>query len=270
MSNFNSFQMKKIYSIIAALAITAGASAQYNLQISYDATTSGNGAPLVGAAKVYMHSGGNDTPGPLDGSTWNYVVGNWGNDDGIGEMQPTGTADEWTITIDPVSYYSQASNGPVVGSTVERIGMVFRNADGTLGGKDANDQDIFVDLSNPAAAAVFNTDGTPFSGVTATLLSSVNNISKNKLGVTNAPNPLAKNTVFTYSVPATANVSLNIFDATGRVVKNLFNELQAAGIHQYNYIGDDNNGNALANGVYYYTVSVGAQQASGKLIISRN
>ncbi|NRD21802.1 T9SS type A sorting domain-containing protein [Winogradskyella litoriviva] len=73
--------------------------------------------------KVYMHSGVGDDTNAFGIS----VVGNWGQDDGVGEMTNQGGG-IYSITITPTTYYSlteaQAAN-------VIQMGMVFRNANGT-------------------------------------------------------------------------------------------------------------------------------------------
>jgi len=95
---------------------------------------------LVGAEKVYMHSGI-----VVDGATstsWTSVVGNWGEDDGVGEMTKVEGEDNlWQITFSPRDYYSIPQ-----GTQVYRLGMVFRNADGTAEGKAEGGQDIFVEV----------------------------------------------------------------------------------------------------------------------------
>jgi hypothetical protein len=65
----------------------------------------------------------------------------------------------WVITIHPANYYGYSQ-----GTAVTAISMVFRNADGTLTGKDDNDNDIFLNINqNPPYSA--------FSGVTAQVIS---------------------------------------------------------------------------------------------------
>lgn len=124
-----------------------------SLVIVYDATQGVTG--LVGSAKVYMHSGVQFIPfGP-----WQNVIGNWGVDDGIGEMTEI-APDLWRIVINPQTYY-----GLNPGATYEGLLMVFRNADGTATGKDNNDGDIFVDLSGNISSS--------FSGVVPTMNYSV-------------------------------------------------------------------------------------------------
>jgi len=78
---------------------------------------------LSNPSKVYLHSGvGNET------SAWaTSVVGNWGQDDGVGEMTNIGGG-IWSITFTPQTYYGLSAQQA---GEVTRIGMVFRSADGT-------------------------------------------------------------------------------------------------------------------------------------------
>ena len=78
---------------------------------------------LSSPSKVYLHSGvGNET------SPWGTsVVGNWGQDDGVGEMTNNGGG-IWSITFIPQTYFGLSAQQA---SEVTRIGMVFRSADGT-------------------------------------------------------------------------------------------------------------------------------------------
>jgi PKD repeat protein len=113
-----------------------------SLEIIYDATQGQTG--LVGASKVYMHSGAEMVP--FGG--WQYPVGNWGQDDGVGKMQSIGT-DLWRIRILPHAYYGYPSS-----ATPNGLFMVFRNADGSATGKDNSGNDIWVDMAqNPPTSA---------------------------------------------------------------------------------------------------------------------
>ena len=105
-----------------------------SLTIIYDATQGVTG--LVGAAKVYFHSG----PEFHAFSGWQlgYTVGNFNLDDGIGQMKSLGN-NRWSITIHPQTYY----NYPV-DSSLNGIFMVFRNFDGSQTGKDWANNNIFV------------------------------------------------------------------------------------------------------------------------------
>ncbi len=104
-----------------------------SLVIQYDASQ--GQSQLVGAAKVYMHSGAELHN--LGG--WQYVTGNWGIDDNLGRMKNIGT-DLWQITIHPQTYFGYPAD-----SSLNGIFMTFRNEDGTLTGKDNAGNDIWMD-----------------------------------------------------------------------------------------------------------------------------
>ena len=88
--------------------------------------------------KVYMHSGIGD-----DSNAWGFnVVGNWGQDDGVGEMTNNGDG-TWSITIVPEIYYSLNTTQA---STATKMGMVFRNTDGSQEFKDSGCSDFFFDI----------------------------------------------------------------------------------------------------------------------------
>jgi 1,4-alpha-glucan branching enzyme len=106
------------------------------ITIVYDATQGTSG--LAGATSVYMHAGAILTS--TTGTNWELVQGNWGQDDGIGKMTSLGN-NKWEIKITPRTYFK-----PTAGQTIYRIGMVFRNANGSREGKSSQNGDIFVDL----------------------------------------------------------------------------------------------------------------------------
>ncbi|MDA9774104.1 alpha-amylase family glycosyl hydrolase [Saprospiraceae bacterium] len=90
----------------------------------------GNGE-LVGQEKVYMHSGIDlsETETPWI-SGWDNTVGNWGQDDGVGEMNAVdGQSDQWEISFVPETYYGLTND-----DIVRWICAVFRSADGSIKG----------------------------------------------------------------------------------------------------------------------------------------
>ena len=150
--------MKKLVLIFSTFVVSISTLAQVTIEprcfsdtdeivITYDATKGASG--LVGASKVYMHSGViTDSP---TGTSWQYVIGNWAQDDGIGEMSKVeGQSNLWEITLTPRAYYNvpEATN-------IYRLAMVFRNADGSKEGKSDAGGDIFIDLAtNPVSLQV--------------------------------------------------------------------------------------------------------------------
>jgi PKD repeat protein len=117
-----------------------------SLVIVYDATQ-GN-AGLLGATKVYFHSGPQTSPG--GGWDGPHTVGNWGLDDGVGEMTYLGNS-KWTITIDPRTYYGLPADTPIYG-----IWMVFRNANGSVKGATTAGGNILLDLTTTTPSSTFS------------------------------------------------------------------------------------------------------------------
>ncbi len=73
--------------------------------------------------KIYAHLGVGDDSDEYGTS----VVGNWGQDDGVGQMTSNGDG-TWSITFTPNTYFGLT---PAEEASVTKMGMVFRNADGS-------------------------------------------------------------------------------------------------------------------------------------------
>ncbi len=148
-----------------AVSVTpASFDADTEVRIEFDANQADPAGTvgLIGASKVYMHSGVvlNDTDSP-GGGDWRNVVGNWGQDDGVGQMTPVeGEANTWEITLTPRQYYSMAE-----GDELFYLSMVFRNENGQAEGKGPGGSDIFIraqedsPLAPTGMGAAFNPQG---------------------------------------------------------------------------------------------------------------
>jgi glycosidase len=118
---------------------------------------------LSNPSKVYMHSGIGD-----DNDPWGFnVVGNWGQDDGVGEMTNNGNG-IWSITLTPETYYSLT---PIQAQNALKMGMVFRNETGTQELKDNGCSDFFFNVGS------FQVNLTSPAQNSTTILSSGNNLS---------------------------------------------------------------------------------------------
>lgn len=90
--------------------------------------------------KVYLHAGIGD-----DSNPWGFaVVGNWGLDDGVGEMTSNGDG-TWSITFVPETYFGLT---PTQASEATKMGMVFRNEDGSQEFKDNGCVDFIFDVGS--------------------------------------------------------------------------------------------------------------------------
>ncbi len=96
-------------------------SASETITISFDAS----GTSLEGESKVYLHSGVSLTESAPQ--NFDKVVGNWGQDDNLGEMTSTGS-NTWEITFTSINdYYSlNFAQDDVFG-----LNFLFRSADGS-------------------------------------------------------------------------------------------------------------------------------------------
>lgn len=68
----------------------------------------------------------------------------------------------------------------------------------------------------------------------------------------NYPNPFNSNTWINYSLPGQSNVTVNIYNIRGELVRTLINGQQAAGSHSIEWNGFSDDGNSTAPGIYFY------------------
>ncbi len=113
--------------------------ANQRLKMVYDASKGTSG--LEGEDQVYIHIGA-----VTEGSTstaWSIVPFEWGTDDPAAKMtRIAGEADVWEFELTPNAFFENPND-----ETIYRLGMVFRNADGTKEGKTESNGDFFVDLA---------------------------------------------------------------------------------------------------------------------------
>jgi hypothetical protein len=83
----------------------------------------------------------------------------------------------------------------------------------------------------------------------------------------NFPNPFNPSTTIEYSMPHADNVSIEIFDITGKLIKTLISERQDAGEHFTLWDGSDSAGSRVSSGTYFYLLKYGNSQAARKMIL---
>ncbi|MDC0376646.1 alpha-amylase family glycosyl hydrolase [Schleiferiaceae bacterium] len=105
--------------------------------IIYDATE-GNGA-LTGVVPVYAHAGliTNQSTSPTD---WKHVQGNWGTADASVLMTNLGN------NLHKIEYHMPSFYGFGSSVVVQQMAFVFRNASGSIVGRDPNGSDINYDV----------------------------------------------------------------------------------------------------------------------------
>ncbi len=105
--------------------------------VSFDASSTA----LAGATKVYMHAGVSTSQ--TSPTSFNYTKGNWGQDDGVGQMTNIG-GNNWQITLNSGlrNYFVVPSDKDIFG-----LNFLFRNANGTQ--KEDNSGANFYNAVNP-------------------------------------------------------------------------------------------------------------------------
>jgi len=80
------------------------------------------------------------------------------------------------------------------------------------------------------------------------------------------PNPFNSSTTISYSLDKASEVSISITNMVGQTVKNFVIENKSAGTHTLVWDGNDDSGNGLVNGIYFYTLRVGDTQSTQRLM----
>ncbi len=85
----------------------------------------------------------------------------------------------------------------------------------------------------------------------------------------NQPNPFAGTTDLRIGLPASSDLSIEVFDVAGRRVRAETLARQNAGWRSIPFDGRDDSGRALASGVYFCRVSAGGKTVTNKMVIAR-
>ena len=83
----------------------------------------------------------------------------------------------------------------------------------------------------------------------------------------NHPNPFNPATNISYAVSNTGQVTIDIYNVKGELVKTLVNREVAAGNHSVTWMGEDNSGKSVTSGIYFYKMRAGAKYTSSRKMI---
>lgn len=126
---------------------------------------------------------------------------------------------------------------------------------------------ISVNYLNEKPVTIFLKDNTVYADMNLTVKSSDNRLNEN-LSLSNFPNPFNPVTKISYEIPSelkgSNNVSVKIFDLTGKEVAVLVNETQIAGKYEVVF-----NGNNLASGTYITKIKVKEFTQVRKIILMK-
>lgn len=83
----------------------------------------------------------------------------------------------------------------------------------------------------------------------------------------NRPNPFNPATTLRFSIPRGGHVQLVVFDARGRRVCTLVDEERAPGVHDVVWRGEDDDGRAVASGVYFARLRADGRRLQQKMLL---
>ncbi len=92
-------------------------------------------------------------------------------------------------------------------------------------------------------------------------------IETRKIVTTNYPNPFNPETTIEFNNPVQGQVSVNIYNLKGQLVKNLFQDNLSQGVHKVVWQGRDSNDKQVASGLYFYKISAENNKSVTKKII---
>ena len=85
----------------------------------------------------------------------------------------------------------------------------------------------------------------------------------------NWPNPFNSGTVISYRVPADGSVRIALYNASGQLVRRLFDGYRVAGPHRLAWRGRDEEGRQVGSGVYWYVLEAGDSRRVRRLTLVR-
>lgn len=132
-------------------------------------------------------------------------------------------------------------------------------------------QYLFNGAYHPAAAgfvagrAIKFTTADAITGISDELV--VTNLEKGFSLSPNRPNPFTNQTLISYNIARKGNIKVEIYDATGRLVKTLVNGEQNVGSYTLQWNGKDEKDNRVAQGIYFCYLKTDNTTAVRKLAI---
>jgi len=83
----------------------------------------------------------------------------------------------------------------------------------------------------------------------------------------NYPNPFNPNTTIDYKISKPSNVTINIYNVNGQLIKELINEERNSGNYSLSWNGKDTKGNKVASGTYFYQIQTGDFMQAKKMLM---
>jgi len=88
-------------------------------------------------------------------------------------------------------------------------------------------------------------------------------------GGSNYPNPFNRQTTIEYTLTVAGRVTIVVYDLSGKVIKQLVNEVAIPGSYSVTWDATSDNGSMVENGFYFFKVRQGNQSVTEKMVLLR-
>lgn len=122
-------------------------------------------------------------------------------------------------------------------------------------------------MANPEIQPMLNAIG--FVPDSATTINHYNQIDYSFKLYGNYPNPFNPSTVIRFEIPERQQVTINIFNALGETVKELYEGELPKGVNEITWFAVDKFSSAVPSGVYFYRIQTKENFLNGKMILQR-
>ncbi len=149
-----------------------------------------------------------------------------------------------------------------VGANDDPLVVIHRADDVRGDGFEYVDRDVAPGQTYRYQIGVVDADGEFFSPVVTVPVDAITGaLSQNQ------PNPFNPTTTIRFVLPVREDVTLAIYDANGRLVRTLVNEVEGYGAHEAAWDGRNDDGATMGSGVYFYRLQAGKYTESKKMVL---
>jgi flagellar hook assembly protein FlgD len=85
----------------------------------------------------------------------------------------------------------------------------------------------------------------------------------------NRPNPFNPTTVIQFLLDDKVHANLSVYDARGRFVANIVDQVLDEGLKEFTWDGKDARGNSVSTGVYFYRLKAGNRVITKKMVLMK-
>jgi hypothetical protein len=122
-------------------------------------------------------------------------------------------------------------------------------------------------MANPEIQPMLNAIGFVVDTPTVVRNETIDELSFKLFG--NYPNPFNPTTKIKFSTSEIQQVEIKVYDILGKEIKYLLKNNIESGIHEVEWSGDDELGNKVSSGIYFYTIKSRDKAIFGKMILQK-